>query len=131
MNLYLIDTDITSYFLRGKNNLENIFRQKGLDKIRFSVVTIGELKVLAYKNPASIINLDKINQLCEQFGILDIDSAVWEKYSQLKAELLRKGKFTGDFDILNTSIALTHNCIVVTNNVAHYSDLVAVDNWIN
>ena len=53
---YLVDTDIASYFLRGKYNLLNIFIQKGISDIRISAVSVAELEVLVHKNPASKIN---------------------------------------------------------------------------
>ena len=127
---YLIDTDITSYFLRGKYNLSNIFIQKGISDIRISAVSVAELSVLAHKNPASKINFSSIAALSQTLGILNVDNETWKLFSKLKADTLKSGAQRGDFDLLIASIASQHSLILITNNVSHYKDLVAVENWI-
>ncbi len=127
---YLIDTDISSYFMRGKYNLINIFIQKGIPDIWISAVSVAELEVLAYKNPASKINFSSIAVLSQKLGILNVDNKTWKIFSKLKADTLKAGTQRGDFDLLIASVALQHSLILVTNNVSHYKDLVAVENWI-
>lgn len=126
---YLIDTDISSYFLRGKNNLFKVFDEKGVENIRLSCISLAELGVLAHRNPESKINLSTIFSFSEKLGVVDVDRDTWRLFSTLKAEVLNKGAQRGDFDILNASIAKQHDMIVVTNNVKHYEDLVPVENW--
>src|SRR3990172_2721120 len=127
---YLVDTDIASYFLRGKYNLLNIFIQKGISDIRISAVSVAELEVLVHKNPASKINFSSIAILSQKLGILNVDNKTWKLFSKLKADTLKSGTQRGDFDLLIASIALQYSLIFVTNNVSHYKDLVAVENWI-
>ncbi|HCY19000.1 MAG TPA: hypothetical protein DHU69_04400 [Deltaproteobacteria bacterium] len=127
---YLVDTDIASYFLRGKYNLLNIFIQKGISDIRISAVSVAELEVLVHKNPASKINFSSIAILSQKLGILNVDNKTWKLFSKLKADTLKSGTQRGDFDLLIASIALQYSLILVTNNVSHYKDLVAVENWI-
>jgi tRNA(fMet)-specific endonuclease VapC len=126
---YLIDTDISSYFLRGKYNLFDVFEEKGLQNISLSRISIAELEVLAHRNPQSKINLSTIVSFSENLGVTEADKGTWKLFSILKADLLNKGSKRGDFDILNASIARQHNMIVVTNNVSHYEDIVHVENW--
>ncbi|OHC07838.1 MAG: hypothetical protein A2545_00445 [Planctomycetes bacterium RIFOXYD2_FULL_41_16] len=127
---YLVDTDIASYFLRGKYNLLNIFIQKGISDIKISAVSVAELEVLVHKNPASKINFSSIAILSQKLGILNVDNKTWKLFSKLKADTLKSGTQRGDFDLLIASIALQYSLILVTNNVSHYKDLVAVENWI-
>ncbi|QTA83489.1 PIN domain-containing protein [Desulfonema limicola] len=44
-----------------------------------------------------------------------------------------KGKMIEDFDILIASIALVNHCVIVTNNVDHFSriDELQIENWIS
>ncbi len=128
---YLIDTDITSYFLRGKYNLDQKFEIKGYKNLALSIITVSELKVLAYKNPQSAINLSNINSLSHLLNLLQPDEATWEIFSKIKADILSKGKKRGDFDILNAAIAKKNKLIIVTNNISHYEDLIGVENWID
>jgi len=127
---YLIDTDISSYFLRGKFNLSEIFERKGIQNIRLSRITVAELEVLSYKNPESKINLSTINSFSQNLGILDVNRETWRLFSTIKAEMLNRGVKRGDLDILNASVARQYSMIMVTNNVSHYEDIVAMENWI-
>lgn len=127
---YLLDTDICSYYLRGKYNLEKVFKRKGFQNLRLSVVTQAELKVLAYRNPNSTINLSRISSLSQSLGLLDIDQGTWEIYSKMKADTQTHGRIRGDLDILNASLAKEYSLIVITNNTSHYEDLVQLENWI-
>lgn len=127
---YLIDTDILSYYLRGKYNLLGVFANKGFQNIRTSRVTIAELEVLAYKNPESKVNLSSIQLLSKAIGILEVDQSTWRIFSITKAEISKRGITRGDMDILIASTAKQYEIILVTNNISHYNDLVAVENWL-
>jgi tRNA(fMet)-specific endonuclease VapC len=127
---YLIDTDIASYYLRGKYNLISVFEKKDVQNIRLSRITVAELEVLAYKNPTSQINLSAINAFAQGLGILEVDNETWQIYSKIKAKTLKQGKKRGDIDILIASIAKQYDMTVVTNNISHYEDLAMVENWI-
>jgi len=126
---YLIDTDIASYFLRGKYNLIKTFEKKDSSNLRLSIITIAQLEVLAYRNPYSKINLATIGNLVQRMGVLDIDRQTWKIFSQTKAETLKTGKTRGDLDILQASIAKQHDLIVVTHNTSHYQDIVGWEDW--
>jgi len=126
---YLIDTDIASYYLRGKYNLVEVFENKGPLNLRFSVVTVAQMQVLAYKNPHSRINLSSIGNLARLLGILDIDRNTWEIFSKTKAESEKKGRPKGDLDILQASLAKQHSLIVITHNTNHYEDIIECEDW--
>lgn len=79
---YLIDTDIASYYLRGKFNLSDIFDKKGVDQIRLSVVSMAELEVLAFRNPQSKINLSSIATFSQKLGVLNLDIRAWRMFSE-------------------------------------------------
>jgi len=127
---YLIDTDIASYYLRGKYNLIDVFEKKGYQNSRLSRITVAELEVLAYRNPASRINISAIKSFSHHIGILDIDEETWRIFSVTKASILKHGMKRGDLDILNASVAIQYEMIVVTNNISHYENLVKVENWL-
>jgi tRNA(fMet)-specific endonuclease VapC len=126
---YLIDTDIASYYLRGKYNLNKIFETKKLTDLKLSVITVAQMEVVAYKNPHSKINLTTISDLANWLGVLDADRNTWEIYAKTKAEIEKRGKPKGDFDILQASIAKQHGLIVVTHNSKHYKDIVECEDW--
>jgi tRNA(fMet)-specific endonuclease VapC len=126
---YLIDTDIASYFLRGKYSLDTIFEQKDPAELILSVVSVAELRVLAYKNPQSKLNISTINRFAQRVGVLDLDEDAWDIFSRTKAELLQRGNARGDLDLLQAAIAKRHDLIVVTHNTKHYDGIVGFEDW--
>lgn len=127
---YLLDTDIASYYLRGKYNLLDIFQQKGIENIRISITSVAELKTLAFRNPESRINHRSIEAFSQQIGILFPDENTWELFAMIKAECLNRGAPRGNFDLLIAAIVKQNGLILVTNNTAHYADIVVTENWV-
>jgi tRNA(fMet)-specific endonuclease VapC len=126
---YLIDTDIASYYLRGKYNLDKIFKRKGLTELKLSVITVAQMEVLAYKNPQSKINLTTIGNLANWLGVLDPDRNTWGIFAKTTAEVEKSGRPKGDLDILQASIAKQHGLIVITHNTEHYKGVVECEDW--
>jgi predicted nucleic acid-binding protein len=126
---YLIDTDIASYYLRGKHNLVEAFEKKGPSSVRLSIVTVAQMEVLAHKNPYSKVNLSNIWSLAQVVGILGVDRQTWRIFSVTKAETEKAGMPKGDLDILQASIAKQHGLIVVSHNTEHYKGIVACEDW--
>ena len=51
-------------------------------------------------------------------SVIDIDRAVAERFGEIRAALLDAGRPVGAMDLLNAAVALVHNLVVVTHNVA-------------
>jgi tRNA(fMet)-specific endonuclease VapC len=129
--MYLLDTDICSYFLRGRYELQEKFEQVGRAALHVSRITIAELLVLAYKNPGGRINQERIEELARTLVFAELDDAAWTMFCLTKAHLQRSGRPVGDFDILQASIAMVRDLTLVTNNVGHYVAMdVRVENWV-
>ena len=126
---YLIDSDIASFYLRGRYNLIGAFEKRGQSSLRLSIITVAEMEVIACKNPQSKVNLANIWDLAHAMGILDVDRETWRIFSLTKAEAESKGKPKGDLDILQASVAKQHGLIVVTHNTKHYEGIVACEDW--
>jgi len=128
---YLIDTDICSYYLKGR--LEEQFKKAGIGNIWVSRITVAELMVLAYhrNNRRFITDIDNI---VSYFNFIDIDDSMWKLFSELKATILKGGKppgESGDFDILQACIAKVKGFTIVTNNETHFMPLdVPFENWV-
>ncbi|MDQ7780104.1 MAG: type II toxin-antitoxin system VapC family toxin [Planctomycetota bacterium] len=126
---YLIDSDIASYYLRGKHNLAATFERKGLSNLRVSVITLAELQVLAHKNPHSKINLSAIDELGRLLGVLEVDRQTWRAFSIAKAEAERQGRPSGDLDMLQAVVARQHGMILVYHNTKHYEGIADCEDW--
>jgi tRNA(fMet)-specific endonuclease VapC len=63
--------------------------------------------------------------------ILDTTELSGEISSDIFAELWKKGKHSGNFDILIAGTAVANNLILVTNNTSDYENItnLKLDNW--
>ena len=54
-----------------------------------------------------------------------------DTFGELKAKLEKSGKTIDDMDLLIGSTALTHNLILVTNNISHFERIegLEIENW--
>lgn len=126
---YLLDTDIASYYLRGKFNLLEKFREAGYDNLRLSIISVAQMQVLAHKRKYSAINFPRIEELARLAAVLDVDRTTWKHYSSLRAETELVGKPRGELDTLQAGLARQHGLIMVTHNRKHFEDVVQVEDW--
>lgn len=128
---YLIDTNIIIYSLKGDPIVhDNFLKNENIPK-SISVITYGELLFGAKKSKNQEKNLAIVYRVKELFPIIDIDKAVIETFSELKANQQKAGSPLDDFDLLIASTALTMNSILVTNNEKHFNRIkgLKIENW--
>ncbi len=128
---YLIDTDIFIYSLKGKVEVLENFKKKRNNPKSMSVITYGELIHGAKKSKYEEKNFANVRRLIELFPVINITSAIMDTFGELKAKLEKSGKIIDDMDLLIGSTALTHNLILVTNNVSHFERIegLEIENW--
>ncbi len=128
---YLIDTDIIIYSLNENETVnKNMQIFKNAPK-SISVITYGELIYGAEKSTNIQSNLAKVHRIGELFPVINITPAIMDTFGSIKADLVKKGIIIDDMDLLIASTALTHNIILVTNNVKHFKRFneLKIENW--
>ncbi len=130
---YLIDTDILIYSLKGKEEVLDNFRKKREEPKSISVITYGELIHGAKKSKYEEKNLANVRRLIEIFPVIHVTPAIMETFGEIKAKLEKEGRIIDDMDLLIGATALTHNLILVTNNVSHFEKIegLEIENWTN
>jgi tRNA(fMet)-specific endonuclease VapC len=128
---YLIDTNIIIYSLNNDEQVRiNFLKNEVIPKF-ISIITYGELLYGAKKSTMVERNLSKVYLLKSIFPIINIDLPVIEAFGDLKAKDGKKGIVIADLDLLIAATALTHNQILVTNNVKHFNKIkeLRIENW--
>lgn len=128
---YLIDTNIIIYSIKADKIVQdNFIINENIPK-SISVITYGELLFGAKKSKNIAKNLATVYRIKELFRIIDIDKAIIETFSDLKANSQKTGNIIDDFDLLIASTALTTNTILVTNNEKHFNKIkgLRIENW--
>lgn len=128
---YLIDTNIIIYSIKGDSVVHEYFLKNENIPKSISVITYGELLFGARKSKNPEKNLAIVYRIKELFPIIDIDKAVIETFSELKASMQKSGSAIDDFDLLIASTALTTNATLVTNNEKLFYKVkgLKIENW--
>lgn len=129
--MYLLDTDIIIYSLKGNKKVVDNIRLHADSPKAISVITYGELVYGAKKSQQMENNLAKVHRLREIFPIVQISCAIMDTFGSLKAKLNSKGTVVDDFDLLIAATAKTIGYCVVSNNEKHFSKIpgLMLENW--
>lgn len=130
---YLLDTNIVSASL--KQNLQvalkiTEMRRRG-ELIAISGMTYYEVQRGLLRSNATK-KLALFAQFCQDYPVLFLDDLrIFQKASEIHADLTNKGKIIQDADILIAATAIVHNLVLVS----HDSDLTRVndlqlENWL-
>lgn len=133
MMLYLLDTNIVSYFIKGNHPKLSTRMKLAFNKqdIAISAITRAEIRY----GQALMASNDKrhkpINLLLEEIPTLPWTTEVADHYGQVKGQLQRQGTPIGEMDTQIAAHALAENLILVTHNTKHFdkvSDL-KLEDW--
>lgn len=129
--MYLLDTDILIYALKGDRTVVENFTQHANDPKAISVVSYGELVFGAQKSQRITENLAKVHRLKEIFPVIDITPSIMETFGMIKADLQQSGLSVDDFDLIIGATAITLGYSIVSNNERHFKKIpgLSVANW--
>ena len=128
---YLLDTNTYIFFLRGKLNLDELIKIKGIENCFISELTVFELKYGAENSE----NTNKSHQAVSRFigglSVIPIYGVV-EKYAKEKVRLRNNGTPMHDeFDLIIGVTAIVNNLTLVTDNTKDFKYLnkLKTENW--
>lgn len=129
--MFLIDTDILLYSLKGYSKVVDNFKLYADAPKAISVISYGELIYGANKSEQIDNNLAKVHRLREIFPVIDVTPSVMESFGKVKARLSIDGISMADFDLLIGCTAMSLGYSVVTNNERHFKKIpnLKVVNW--
>lgn len=127
----MIDTDIIIYSIKGNRIVQQRFLKNEHIPKAISVITYGELLFGAKKSGNAEKNLAVVYRIKELFPVIEINNAVIETFSGIKASMQQTGSLVDDMDLLIASTALTMNYTLVTNNEKHFGKIkgLKIENW--
>ena len=96
-------------------------------------ITINlQSQVAVFKFITNKLDCEDLDKICKAFTELDshvktiiinIDKAIIETFSYLKANLQKSGRNVDDIDLLIGSTSLTNNLKLLTNNEKHFKKI--------
>lgn len=130
--MYIIDTDICIYWLKGNRNVARRIENQGIENISVTIITACELYFGAYNSQKKDRNIAALNELFMQLKVIQTTSEVARTFGDIKARLEQEGRIINDADILIASIIIANNGILVTNNTDHFKRIsgLRLENWL-
>lgn len=128
---YLLDTNICVFFLRGKLNLNEIIRKKGVENCFISELTVFELKYGAENSDNPKKPHQAVSKFVNGLSVILIYGIV-EKYAQEKVRLRKNGTPMHDeFDLMIGITSIENNLTLVTDNIKDFKYLnnLKIENW--
>jgi tRNA(fMet)-specific endonuclease VapC len=129
--MYLIDTDILIYSLKGHQQVIDHLQRTAMAPKAISVISYGELLYGARKSARTEENLARVRRLGEVLPVVQVSPAIMEAFGSLKARLEREGRRLDDFDLVIAATAMTMGYRLITNNEKHFARIEGLHtgNW--
>lgn len=132
--IYLLDTNICVFFLRGKYDVNKAIDKVGWESCAISEITALELKIGAElsKQRDNINRTDSLNRFLDAIEIIPITDAL-DMAAEEKVRLRLCGTpLDDDFDLLIGCTALSKGMTMVTENLKDFKRLkgIKIENWI-
>ncbi|MFN0165470.1 MAG: type II toxin-antitoxin system VapC family toxin [Bryobacteraceae bacterium] len=129
---YLLDTNICIYIAKRRPpTVLARFEQLQPGDIGMSVITLFELSYGAWKSDRPEKTLEAIHSLTRLIPVVPLDASTSGHCGRLRADLERKGRSIGAYDLLIAAQALSLDVIMVTNNVREFDRVpgLKMENW--
>lgn len=129
--MYLLDTDICVFWLRGAASVHKHIAAVGPGAVAISVITLAELRYGAECSAQPTASHQAIDDFVSGVTVLDLGPESAMRFGAIKAHLRRNGNLIEDFDLLLAATALSHKMTLVTNNTSHFQRVpqITLDNW--
>ncbi|MDR0822965.1 MAG: type II toxin-antitoxin system VapC family toxin [Endomicrobium sp.] len=131
--MLFLDTDIVSYYFAG----DAIVRDKLLDNIKDNQkICLTALNVYEVVKGLRYSGNQKQEKTFFDFlsnvEVFYLDKTAILQAADIYADLRKNGKPIGDADILIASIVMSHDGLLVSNNIKHYQNIknLNLTNWI-
>lgn len=129
---YLLDTNICVFFLRGYLDLDVIIKEKGLENIYISELTVFELRYGAENSDNSKKSHKAVDKFINGLSIVPIYGCV-DEYAKTKVYLKKNGTPMHDeIDLIIGATALANNFTLITDNLKDFRFIqdLKMENWI-
>jgi tRNA(fMet)-specific endonuclease VapC len=129
---YSLDTNTCIRYINGRapKVREKIPTVPARDIVVCSVVR-GELAYGAAKSQTPQRSAEKQQQFLEPYASVPYDDLAAQMFGQIRAYLEKQGTPIGPYDMQIAAIALVHDLILVTHNVAEFSRVpdLQIEDW--
>ncbi|MCE7067885.1 type II toxin-antitoxin system VapC family toxin [Dyadobacter sp. CY326] len=130
---YLLDTNIVAYIIKKRPvEVFNKLLSVQWEEVGISSIVLAELWFGVAKSQHKEQNRMALEHFLAPFTIIDFDTKAAETYALIRADLEAKGNIIGANDLLIAAHALSHELILVTNNMKEFERVenLKIENWV-
>jgi len=128
---YMLDTNIIIYTIKNRpKKVRDTFNEHE-GQMCISAITRGELIYGVENSAQPKKNLEIVNGLLSRLEIASFEEYASDHFGQLRAELYKKGKPIGPYDMLIAGHARAMGLILITNNTKEFERVpgLRIQNW--
>ena len=128
---YMLDTDISSFVIRGTNAKLNRKVASKAGSLCMSAITYHELLYGARMRDSKRLE-SVIEALVEMVPVVEFSAEAASRAGEIRAVLDKAGRTIGVMDALIAANAMAEDCTLVTNNVSLISRIsgLMLENWV-
>jgi tRNA(fMet)-specific endonuclease VapC len=130
--MYLLDTNIISYWMRGDRKLIHRIKGHSPSDLSLSTITLAEIYYGIAKSPLKKDERRwKIQRIREELTLFDFNENAAMTYGFIRASLERQGLPISERDLQIASIAAANDLCLVTHNTREFSRIqqLQVEDW--
>ena len=128
MNKALLDTDILSEVLKGRN--PQVVAQAEAYLRHHAMLTVSVISVIEIVSGLQLVarseQLERFLQALDAMEVLPVDTESAVLAGRIDGDLLRTGQPIGRADPIVAAQAITHGLVLVTGNARHYERVTAL-----
>jgi tRNA(fMet)-specific endonuclease VapC len=130
--MYLLDTNIVSYWVRGDKGVIGRIKQHSPADLALSAITLAEILYGIEKSPVKKkerrLKIERISLLLDLYPF---DESAAGKYAVVRAQLEKEGRPISERDTQIAAIAIANKLTVVTHNVKEFNRIteLKVEDW--
>ena len=130
---YLLDTNICIYLIKKRppEVLER-FRQHSPQDVAISIITLFELEYGVEKSQYPQRSKDALAKFLLTLNLINLDRSSAIEAAIIRAQLEKKGRAIGPYDLLIAGLARSRDMTLVTNNIKEFERVVNLhlENWV-
>ncbi len=130
--MYLLDTNICIYII-NKRPVAVVEKIKTFEpnQIKLSAISVAELEYGIAKSGYREKNKAALIDFVSGFDILPFDDTDAEVFGLIRADLEKRGKVIGPYDMEIAAQAIARDLTLVTNNISEFERInkLKIENW--
>lgn len=129
--MWVLDTNTLIYFFKGMGQVADNLLKRSPRDIGIPSIVLFELEVGIAKSSSPDKRMKQLEALTAVIQQLPFDDKEAKASARIRAELEKKGRPIGPYDLLIAGTAAAHGATLVTRNTAEFKRIknLKLENW--